>query len=77
MIAHDPSLGLVIGTRDIVAEVVAEDVTITVGEVADLFVVIEIDVRDLVIAEVFQEATPTEDWRTGSGKKHNLMASSE
>ena len=77
MIAHDPRLGLVIGTGDIVAEVVAEDVTITVSEVADLFVVIEIEVPDLVIAEVFQEATPTEDWRTGSGKKHNLMASSE
>ena len=54
MIAHDPRLGLVIGTGDIVAEVVAEDVTITVSEVADLFVVIEIEVPDLVIAEVFQ-----------------------
>ena len=75
MIAHDPRLGLVIRTGVIVAEVVAEDVTITVSEVADLFVVIE--VPDLVIAEVFQEATPTEDWRTGSEKKHNLMASSE
>ena len=68
MIAHDPRLGLVIGTGDIVAEVVDEDVTITVSEVADLFVVIEIKVPDLIIAEVFQEATPTEDWRTCSGK---------
>ena len=77
MIAHDPRLGLVIGTGDIEAEVVAEDVTITVSEVTDLFVVIEIEFPDLVIVEVFQEATPTEDWRIGSGKKHNLMASSE
>ena len=67
MIAHNPSLGPVIGTGDIVAEVVAEDVTNTVSEVADLFVVIEIKVPDLIISEIFQEATPTEDWRTGSG----------
>ena len=57
MIAHDPRLGLMIGTGDIVAEVVAEDVTITEIEVVDLRDVIGIEVPDLVIAEILQEAT--------------------
>ena len=57
VIDHAPSLGHVIGTGDIVAEVVVEDVTITVIEVGDLRDVIEIEVPDLVIAEILQEAT--------------------
>ena len=58
VIDHVPSLGHVTGTGDIGAEVVVEDVTITVIEVGDLRVEIGTKVRDRDIAEILQVVTP-------------------